>query len=92
MCSCLHTLLHSAVDVAHFLACASILVYPCRGELFPQECVCVLIEAISWGVCVCVFSEECRAGSAPPGEDDVMADSFLFCEQVERTDSQLHGG
>lgn len=60
---------------------------------FPSECVCVLIEAISWQVCVvCVLSEECRAGSAPPGEDDVMADSFLFCEPVERTDSQLHGG
>lgn len=41
---------------------------------------------------VCVLSEECRAGSAPPGVDDVMADSFLFCEAVERANSQLHGG
>lgn len=93
MCLCLHTLLQPAVDVAHFLACACVFVYPRRWWLFPQpECVCVLIEAISWRVCVvCVLSEECRAGSAPPGEDDVMADSFLFCEPVEQTESQLHG-
>lgn len=56
----------------------------------PGECVCVLIEAISW-LGVCVLSEECQAGSAPPGEDDVMADNFLSSERVEQTDSQLHG-
>lgn len=37
--------------------------------------------------CVCLLSEECRAGSAPPGEDDVIANHFLFCEPVEWTDS-----
>lgn len=52
--------------------------------------MCVLIEAISW-LGVCVLSEECQAGSAPPGEDDVMADNFLSSERVEQTDSQLHG-
>lgn len=36
---------------------------------------------------MCVLSEECRAGSAPPGEGDVMADSFLFSEPVEQADS-----
>lgn len=61
----------------------------------PGVCVCVLIEAISWRVCmrvVCVLTEECRAGSAPPMDDDVMADGFLFCEPVEWTGSQLPGG
>lgn len=56
VCLRLHTLLQPAVDVAHFLACVSVLVYPRRCWLFPQECVCVcvLIEAISWRVCVCL--------------------------------------
>lgn len=61
----------------------------------PGVCVCVLIEAISWRVCmcvVCVLTEECRAGSAPPVDDDVMADGFLFCEPVEWTGSQLPDG
>lgn len=40
---------------------------------------------------VCALSEECRTGSAPPGEDDVMADGFLFCEPLEGIDSQLYG-
>lgn len=35
-CLCLHTLLQPAVDVAHFLACVSALVYPRRCWLFPQ--------------------------------------------------------
>ena len=56
VCACvclrLHTLLQPAVDVAHFLACVSVPVYPRRCWLFPQECVCVLIEAISCRVCV----------------------------------------
>lgn len=48
---------------------------------FPWS-VCVLIEAISWRVhgCVCVLSEECQAGNAPPGKNDVMGDRFLFGE------------
>lgn len=61
----------------------------------PGVCACVLIEAISWRVhmcVVCVLTEECRAGSAPPVDDDVMADGFLFCEPVEWTGSQLPGG
>lgn len=33
--------------------------------------------------CVRLLSEECQAGSTPPGEDDVMANGFLFCEPVE---------
>lgn len=41
---------------------------------------------------MCVLSEECRAGSAPPGENDVMANSFLFSKPVEWTESQLYGG
>lgn len=36
----LHTLLQPAVDVAHFLACVSVRMYPRRCWLFPQECVC----------------------------------------------------
>lgn len=47
VCLPLHTLLQPAVDVAHFLACVSVLVYPHQCWLFPQEQVCVLIEAIS---------------------------------------------
>lgn len=82
MCLRLYTLLQPAVDVGHFLACVSVLVYPHRCWLFPQECVCVCVDRGHFLVSVCVLSEECRAGSAPPGEDDVMADSFLFCEPV----------
>lgn len=40
---------------------------------------------------VIVLSEECRAGSAPPGEDDVMVDCFLFSEPVRQARSRLHG-
>lgn len=54
--------------------------------------MCVCVDRGHILASVCVLSEECRAGSAPPGEDDVMADSFLFCEAVERANSQLHGG
>lgn len=59
-----------------------------------SECVCVDRGHFLVCMCVCVslLSEECRAGSAPPGEDDVMVDCFLFSEPVEQTISRLHGG
>lgn len=44
VCLCLRTLLQPAVDVAHFLACVSVLVYPRLCWLFPQEYVCVCVD------------------------------------------------
>lgn len=41
VCLRLHTLLLPAVDVAHFLACVSVLVYPHRLVTSPGVCVCV---------------------------------------------------
>lgn len=52
---------------------------------FPQQvCVCVDRGHFLLNVCCArLLSEECQAGSTPPGEDDVIANGFLFCEPVE---------
>lgn len=84
----LHTLLQPAVDVDHFLACVSVLVYQHPCWLFPCKCVCVdRGHFLSNVCCVRLLSEECQAGSTPPGEDDVIANGFLFCEPVEWSNS-----
>lgn len=55
LCVCvLHTLLQPAADVAHFLECVSLLAYQHPCWLFPRKCV--LIEAISWRMCVVCVS------------------------------------
>lgn len=53
----------------------------------PRKCVRVdRGHFLSNVCCVRLLSEECQAGSTPPGEDDVIANGFLFCEPVEWSD------
>ncbi|KAF3838095.1 hypothetical protein F7725_009863 [Dissostichus mawsoni] len=66
-----------------------------RGTLVKQADLCSeqlsrtehVLWSLAGGIPSTPNGSECRAGSAPPGEDDVMADSFLFCELVERSGS-----
>lgn len=67
--------------MAHFLALRVCARVAHRLRRVVSSGVCVRVDRghflASVRACVCVLTEECRAGSAPPVDDDVMADSFL---------------
>lgn len=79
----LHTLLQPVVDAAHFLKCVFVCVSSCVPASMLVISLQVCVDRGHFLGCARLLSEECQAGSTPPGEDDVMANGFLFCEPVE---------